>query len=71
MFTIYLRCYPQADIDFCELEEIPLFSNLRSAKKAAANLTAFYASEEWYGHYLYKSRFYADAANYQKGGVAC
>lgn len=59
MYNIWKRNYPQADINITEEWDLMPFSTLKRANAFVADLEKFYADENWKGHPLYKSKFYA------------
>lgn len=63
MYNIYMRNYPQADIDITEAWELPLFFSLAQANAFIEDLEKTYADPAWCGHYMYKAKFYAEEVN--------
>lgn len=59
MYHIFMRCYPQPDEDITEEWELMPFTRIDRAKAFAQDLEKFYSAEEWNGHRLYKSKYYA------------
>lgn len=60
MYHIFMRMYPQADVDITEEWEWPEFSNLKRANAFIADLEKTYADAGWQGHPLYMAKFYAE-----------
>ena len=59
MYNIWMRNYPQPDVNITEDWELTPFSNLKRANEFIKNLENMYADEGWKGHRLYKAKFYA------------
>ena len=60
MWHIFMRNYPQADIDITEEWDLVPFSNLKRANAFIEDLERIYSNEEWCGHSLYNAKFYAE-----------
>ena len=60
MYNIFMRNYPQADVNITEEWELMPFSNLKRANAFIADLEKTYADPEWEGHKMYKAKFYAE-----------
>ena len=61
MWNIWMRNYPQADINVSEEWEISAES-LAEANDIIKELEAHYEDDGWKGHRLYKAKFYAAEA---------
>lgn len=59
MYDIWMRCYPQADINLSVEWELPEIHSLTLANMFIASLEAEYSKEEWRGHRMYQAKFYA------------
>lgn len=57
-YDIWMRCYPQADVNMSEEWELPDIHSLKLANQFVDSLEAEYAKEEWRGHRLYRAKFY-------------
>jgi hypothetical protein len=57
-YNIWLRRYPQRDVNFSEdiMEIAPV--TLTRAKEIIKELETLYNDPDWKGHWLYKARFY-------------
>lgn len=60
MYHIFMRMYPQADINITEEWELLPFSSLKRANAFIDDLEKTYADSEWEGHRMYKAKFYAE-----------
>lgn len=60
MYHIFIRMYPQADIDVTEEWEWPAFSKLNQANIFISGAEKGYNDEGWNGHRMYKAKFYAE-----------
>ena len=60
MYNIWMRNYPQADINMTELFELEPFETLYWANKFIEHMESMYAEEDWEGHPMYKAKFYAE-----------
>lgn len=58
-YEIWMRNYPQADINFSEEWDLIPFTSLKRANAFADDLEKTYANSEWTGHKMYKAKFYA------------
>lgn len=59
MYHIFMRMFPQADIDITEEWELMPFSNLKRANAFIDDLENTYSDPEWEGHRMYQAKFYA------------
>lgn len=60
MYNIYMRNYPQFDINITEEWELEPFETLESANRFINTLEIMYSDENWKGHRMYKAKFYAE-----------
>lgn len=60
MFHVWLRNYPQEDIDITEEWDLIPFSNLKRANAFIQDLEKLYSDSGWIGHPLYRAKFYAE-----------
>jgi len=60
MYNIYMRNYPQTDLNITEEWSLEPFSRLDRANAFISDLEKMYSDEEWVGHPLYKAKFYAE-----------
>ena len=58
LYEIWMRNYPQPDVNISEEWEIPPCKSLKKAKELCEELEANYADEGWKGNRLYKTKFY-------------
>lgn len=59
-YDVWMRNYPQTDVNVTEAWELMPFTNIGRAKAFIADIEKMYAAEEWRGHKLYKAKFYAE-----------
>lgn len=59
MYNIWMRNYPQADVNITEEWDLLPFSTLKRANAFIADLEKNYTDEGWTGHRMYKAKFYA------------
>lgn len=58
-YDIWMRNYPQVDVNVTEEWELEPFSSLKRANAFIKDLEKLYADYSWAGHRLYKAKFYA------------
>lgn len=59
-YEVWLRNYPQPDINISEEWNIGRFASLNEANSWIATLEKCYTKEQWEGHWLYNAKFYAE-----------
>lgn len=59
-YNIWMRNYPQPDINVSEEWNWPIFSKLEHANIFIAGAEKGYNDEGWSGHRMYKAKFYAE-----------
>ena len=59
VYEIWMRNYPQADMNMTEEWELAPCYSLTLANMFIASLEAEYSKEEWCGHRMYQAKFYA------------
>lgn len=62
MWNIWMRNYPQADINVTEEWDIPALASLNAANSLIEELEDHYNDDGWKGNRLYKAKFYAAEA---------
>lgn len=67
MYNIWMRNYPQADINITEEWDLIPFSSLKRANAFITDLEKTYAQDEWTGHPLHNAKFYAENAHSKLG----
>lgn len=60
MYNIWMRNYPQADINITDEWDLLQFSSLKRANAFITDLEKTYAKDEWTGHPLHNAKFYAE-----------
>lgn len=60
MYNIWMRNYPQRDVNMTEEWELEPFETLESANRFIETLEINYVDESWQGHRMYKAKFYAE-----------
>ena len=56
-YDIWMRCYPQADVNVSEeWEMLPM--TLQEASKLIDQMERDYEDDAWRGHRMYKAKFY-------------
>ena len=60
MYEIWMRNYPQPDINVTEEWKMPQFRSLQAANLLIENLEKMYADDAWAGHRNYRAKFYAE-----------
>lgn len=61
LYDIWLRNYPQPDINVTEEWELGAKS-LKDANKLIHQMEVDYADDLWKGHRLYRAKFYAETS---------
>lgn len=56
-YDIWMRCYPQADVNVSEEWEIEP-KTLEDASKLIDQMERDYDDDSWKGHRMYKAKFY-------------
>ena len=59
MYNIWMRNYPQPDVNISEEWELGP-KTLKEANKLIHQMEIYYADEDWEGHRMYKAKFYAE-----------
>jgi len=59
-YEVWLRNYPQPDINISDEWCIGKFASLNEANAWIADMEKNYADDAWKGHKLYNARFYAE-----------
>lgn len=59
MYNVWMRNYPQADVNITEEWNLQPFFTLRQANTFINDLETMYANSDWHGHPMYRAKFYA------------
>ena len=60
MYDVWMRNYPQPDINLTEELDLSPFKTLAFANAFIEHMEKMYADDEWKGHRMYKAKFYAE-----------
>lgn len=60
LYHVWMRNYPQADINITEEWDLIPFFDLKHANAFIQDLEKLYNNPEWIGHPLYRAKFYAE-----------
>lgn len=60
MYNIWMRNYPQPDVNMTEEFDLPPFKTLKYANDFIKHMENEYEKEDWQGHRMYKAKFYAE-----------